>query len=122
GANTRCPCDRLLPCWPSSAFPCSPAAAGPRRRRRLPPDRPRPRAPLPPARTAAAPAAPAGGAATGTASISGKINFEGTPSAPEKIKTSADPKCQAMHPQGLERQTGDTSGGGLGGVLVCSMH
>jgi Carboxypeptidase regulatory-like domain len=72
-----------------------------------------------PAATAAAPAAPAGGGATtGTASISGKISFEGTAPAPEKIKTSADPKCQAMHPQGLERQTVDASGGGLKDVLV----
>jgi plastocyanin len=71
-----------------------------------------------PATTAAAPAAPAGGGAAGGASVAGKISFEGTPPAPEKIKTSADPKCQALHPTGLERQTIDTSGGGLKDVFV----
>jgi len=71
-----------------------------------------------PAATTAAPAAPAGGAAAGSASVAGKISFEGTPPAPEKIKTSADPKCQALHPTGLERQTVDTSGGGLKDVFV----
>jgi len=71
-----------------------------------------------PAATTAAPSAPAGGAAAGSASVAGKISFEGTPPAPEKIKTSADPKCQALHPTGLERQTVDTSGGGLKDVFV----
>jgi plastocyanin len=71
-----------------------------------------------PAASAAAPAAAAGGASAGSASISGKISFEGTAPAPEKIKTSADPKCQAMHPTGLERQNVDASGGGLKDVLV----
>jgi plastocyanin len=71
-----------------------------------------------PAATAAASAAPAGGGAPGGASVAGKISFEGTPPAPEKIKTSADPKCQALHPTGLERQTIDTSGGGLKDVFV----
>jgi plastocyanin len=71
-----------------------------------------------PATTAAAPATPAGGGAAGGASVAGKISFEGTPPAPEKIKTSADPKCQALHPTGLERQTIDTSGGGLKDVFV----
>jgi plastocyanin len=71
-----------------------------------------------PAATAAASAAPAGGGAAGGASVAGKISFEGTPPAPEKIKTSADPKCQALHPTGLERQTIDTSGGGLKDVFV----
>src|SRR5207247_11355142 len=69
--------------------------------------------------TAAEAAAPGGGgAATGPGSIAGTISFEGSAPAPEKIKTSADPKCQAMHPQGLERQTVDASGGGLKDVLV----
>jgi plastocyanin len=71
-----------------------------------------------PAATAAASAAPAGGGAAGGASVAGKISFEGTPPVPEKIKTSADPKCQALHPTGLERQTIDTSGGGLKDVFV----
>jgi hypothetical protein len=71
-----------------------------------------------PAAAAAPAAAPAGGAATGGGSVSGKISFEGTAPAAEKIKTSADPKCQAMHPQGLERQTVDATGGGLKDVFV----
>src|SRR5579859_6691347 len=32
-----------------------------------------------------------------SASISGKITFDGTPPKPKKIKTDADPKCAAMH-------------------------
>ena len=76
----------------------------------------------PPGPAATSAAGPAGGApagaTTGSASISGKISFEGTAPAPEKIKTSADPKCQAMHPQGLERQTIDAGGGGLKDVFV----
>jgi plastocyanin len=71
-----------------------------------------------PAATAAASATPVGGGAAAGASVAGKISFEGTPPAPEKIKTSADPKCQALHPTGLERQTIDTSGGGLKDVFV----
>jgi hypothetical protein len=69
-----------------------------------------------PAATAAAPAS--GTSSGGSASVEGKISFEGTPPAAEKIKTSADPKCQALHPAGLERQTVDTSGGGLKDVFV----
>ena len=66
--------------------------------------------------TAEAPkAAPA---ATGTASISGRVLFEGTPPAPEKIKLSADPKCVEMHKDGLERQTIRVKDGGLGDVVV----
>jgi len=70
---------------------------------------------------AAAPAgAPAGGsgAANGSASISGKISFAGTPSAPEKIKVSADPYCQKEHKDGLERKVVDVKDGGLKDVFV----
>jgi hypothetical protein len=74
--------------------------------------------PAPPATTgsqpAAAPAAPAAGATT----ISGKVSFEGTAPAPEKVKTSADPKCQQMHPQGLEKQTVAVKDGGLAHAFV----
>lgn len=63
--------------------------------------------------TAAAPAA-----TSGTASISGKISFEGTMPAGEKVKLSADPKCQALHPDGLERKTIEGKDGGLADVLV----
>src|SRR5215470_2584537 len=63
---------------------------------------------------AAAQAAPAAGATT----ISGKISFDGTAPTPEKIKTSADPKCQAMHPQGMEKKVVDVNNGGLANVFV----
>ena len=73
----------------------------------------------PPATTAAQPgkAAPAAPAA-GTTTISGKVSFDGTAPAPEKIKTSADPKCQQMHPQGMEKRVVDVTGGGLANVFV----
>src|SRR6185503_5263861 len=77
--------------------------------------------PAPPATTAAAPAAggaAAGGATTGSGSISGKVTFTGTPPAAEKIKVSADPKCQEMHKDGLERQAVRVKDGGLADTLV----
>src|SRR5262245_16976413 len=55
----------------------------------------------PAAEAKSAAAAPA--SSTGSASISGKITFDGTAPAPEKVKLSADPKCVAMHKDGLER-------------------
>ncbi|HET7291188.1 MAG TPA: hypothetical protein VFM88_02060, partial [Vicinamibacteria bacterium] len=64
---------------------------------------------------AAAPAAPASGA---TASVAGKITFEGTAPAAEKVKLTADPKCAAMHKEGLERQAIKVTDGGLADVLV----
>jgi hypothetical protein len=76
--------------------------------------------PAPPATTAAKPAggAAATAAATGGETISGKVSFEGTPPAPEKIKTSADPKCQQMHPTGMEKKTVDVKDGGLAHAFV----
>jgi plastocyanin len=71
----------------------------------------------PPATTAAAPAA-APAAASGTAVIAGKISFEGEAPAADKVKLSADPKCAAMHPGGLERQNIKVKDGGLAEVLV----
>jgi hypothetical protein len=73
-----------------------------------------------PAPQSAASAAPAGGAGggTGTASISGKVTYDGQVPPAEKVKTSADPKCQAMHPQGLEKQTVEVKDGGLANVFV----
>ena len=69
---------------------------------------------------AAAPAAPAGGGAagSGSGSIAGKVSFEGTPDAPQKVKLSADAKCAAMHKDGLERQTIKVKDGGLAEALV----
>ena len=73
----------------------------------------------PPATTAAAyGAGTAGAAALGNGAITGKIAFEGTAPAPEKVKVSADPKCQSMHPQGLEKQAVEVKGGGLAHVFV----
>jgi hypothetical protein len=69
-----------------------------------------------PATQAAAPAAAA--ASSGSASVAGKISFDGTAPAPEKIKLSADPKCAAMHKDGLERTPIHVKDGGLADVLV----
>jgi hypothetical protein len=71
-----------------------------------------------PATKAAAPAAPAGGAGTGSASVAGKISFEGTAPAPEKVKVTADPKCAKLHPNGLEKQVIQVKDGGLANVVV----
>jgi len=72
----------------------------------------------PAAPPAEAGAAPAAGAATGTASIKGKISFEGTAPAPEKVKVTADPKCAAMHPNGLEKSPIQVKDGGLANVFI----
>lgn len=85
-------------------------------------DQPKPEA-APPAEApkAAAPAAgaPAAAAQTGTASISGKIRFEGTAPPPETVKVTADPKCVALHPGGkMEKQVIRVKDGGLADVFV----
>src|SRR6185295_17398551 len=64
----------------------------------------------------AKPAAPA--AAAGSAAVTGKITFEGTVPAAEKVKLNADPKCAAMHKDGLERWQLHVKDGGLADVLV----
>ncbi len=64
---------------------------------------------------AAAPAAPAGG---GSGTITGKITFEGTVPPADKVKVSADPKCLAANPNGLEKQPVKVKDGGLADVLV----
>jgi plastocyanin len=64
---------------------------------------------------AGAPASTAGG---GSGAISGKVTFTGTAPAPEKIKTSADPKCAEMHKEGLERSAVEVKDGGLANTLV----
>jgi hypothetical protein len=71
--------------------------------------------PSAPAASAPAAAAPA---AAGTASIAGKIGFEGTPPAPEKIKMTTEAKCAAQHGPGAERQTIKVKDGGLADVVV----
>jgi plastocyanin len=60
----------------------------------------------------------AGGAAGGSGSISGKVTFTGAEAAPEKIKTSADPKCAEMHKGGLERKAVEVKDGGVANTLV----
>ena len=71
----------------------------------------------PPTTAAAAPAGPAAGS-TGNGTISGKVSFAGTAPAAEKVKVAADPKCQSMHPQGLEKRTVQVTDGGLAHVFV----
>jgi plastocyanin len=56
--------------------------------------------------------------ATGTASVSGKVSFEGTVPPPVKLQVSSDAACQALHPQGLERRAIVVEGGGLANALV----
>jgi hypothetical protein len=65
-----------------------------------------------PGTTAAAPASGPSG------SITGKVSFAGTVPPAEKVKTSADPKCAAMHKDGLEKQTVMVKDGGLAHAFV----
>ncbi len=67
---------------------------------------------------AQAPAAQAPAPAAGNGSVSGKISFEGTAPAAEKVKQSADAKCAAMHKDGLQREPIKVTDGGLADVLV----
>jgi len=57
-------------------------------------------------------------AQTGSGAIKGKVSFPGTPPPPQKVKLSADPKCVAMHPGGLEQQNLAVKDGGLADALV----
>jgi hypothetical protein len=61
-------------------------------------------------------AAGAEGAATGA--ITGRISFAGTVPPAKAMKLTADPKCAAMHPAGLERQAIRVKDGGVADVLV----
>jgi hypothetical protein len=75
--------------------------------------------PAPAANNAPAAAAPAGsGGGKGSGSISGHVSFDGTAPAPEKVKLSADAKCAAKHPDGLEKQPVKVKDGKLADVLV----
>lgn len=71
----------------------------------------------PPPAPAAAPAA-AAPAAGGSGSITGKVSYDGSVPAADKVKLTADPKCAAMHKDGLERQTIKVTNGGLADALV----
>ena len=75
-------------------------------------------APAPAAPSGPSAAKPAAPTAKGTASISGKVTFAGAVPAAEKIKVSADPKCQAQHPQGLEKQPVRVTNGALADAFV----
>jgi plastocyanin len=55
---------------------------------------------------------------SGTASLSGKVSFEGAAPAPEVLPVAGDAVCQALHPQGIESRAIDAQGGGLARVLV----
>jgi hypothetical protein len=57
-----------------------------------------------------------GGADSGT--IAGKVSFSGLLPPPQKVKLAADPKCVALHPDGLELQLVKVKDGGLADVLV----
>ena len=76
--------------------------------------------PAPPPVAPGAPTAakPAATTAKGTASISGKVTYDGAVPAAEKVKVSADPKCQAQHPQGLEKQPVRVANGALADAFV----
>ncbi len=66
----------------------------------------------------AAPAAATSAGATGSGAIAGKVSFSGTASPTLKVKLSADPKCAAMHKDGLARQAVRVTEGGLADALV----
>jgi plastocyanin len=53
-----------------------------------------------------------------TGAIAGKVGLSGTPPPAQKVKLSADPKCEAMHKEGLERQPVRVKDGGVADVLV----
>lgn len=81
-------------------------------------EQPKPEAPAAEAPKAEAPA-PAGGAAvTGTASITGRISFEGAVPPAEKVKVTADPKCVKIHPNGIEKLPLKVKDGGLADVVI----
>ena len=66
--------------------------------------------------TAAPVAAPAG--ATGQATISGTVTFDGTPPAPAKIAMDADPVCQMQHGAHAQAEDVSVANGLLKNVLV----
>lgn len=74
---------------------------------------------LDPAPVGAGPAAAATSAGdTGSGAIAGKVSFSGTAPPPQKVKLSADPRCAAIHKDGLKRQPVKVKDGGLADVLV----
>jgi len=63
-------------------------------------------------------AGPTSAGDTGSGAIAGKVSFSGTVPPPQRIKLSADPKCAALHKDGLESQPVKVKNGGLADVLV----
>jgi plastocyanin len=53
-----------------------------------------------------------------TSSVSGKVSFAGAPPAPGRVAVRGDPRCEQLHPQGLEVATVAVADGGLGNALV----
>ena len=64
------------------------------------------------------PAAVTSAGDTGSGAIAGKVSFSGTAPPPQRVKLSADPKCAAVHKDGLKRQPVKVKNGGLADVLV----
>ena len=58
--------------------------------------------------------------AADTASVSGKVTFDGTAPKPKKLKTDSDPQCQAMHADSplLSEEVLVGAGGGLQNAFV----
>jgi hypothetical protein len=50
--------------------------------------------------------------------VSGRVTFAGTPPRAERVEVRGDPRCEQLHPQGLERAAVDVGGGGLANALV----
>jgi plastocyanin len=66
-----------------------------------------------------APALVAGAQASkGTASVSGRVSFEGSVPPAAKMQVASDAACLALHPQGLERRAIVVEDGGLANALV----
>lgn len=64
-------------------------------------------------------ASAASGGATGTATVAGKVTYNGAAPEAETIKMTADPQCKNLHPDGLERAAFDVAeDGGVAGVVV----
>ena len=63
-------------------------------------------------------AAPAFDRAIGTASVSGKVSFQGTPPAPSQIKMNADAACVAMHKEPVYAEDIVVTNGMLENVFV----
>jgi hypothetical protein len=67
----------------------------------------------------AAPGGPAFDMSTATATVSGKITFEGTPPAPQRIQMNADPYCaQNATPETSTSEEVRVSDGGLENVII----